>query len=52
MGQHSQTGLVAAASCGDYLRNIIKKHELTRVDKGLTACSTSRHSTRKRGRCS
>ncbi len=33
MGKHSQTGLVAAASCEDYLRNIIKKHELTRVDK-------------------
>ncbi len=33
MGNHSQTGLVAAASCEDYLKNIIKKHELTRVDK-------------------
>jgi uncharacterized protein (DUF1015 family) len=33
MGQHSQTGLVAAASCEEYLRGIIKKHELTRVDK-------------------
>src|SRR5579863_4615000 len=33
MGSHSQVGLVAAASCQDYLRNIIKKHELTRVDK-------------------
>src|SRR3984957_7536846 len=33
MGKHSQTGLVAAASCEDYLRNIIKKHELTRPDK-------------------
>ena len=33
MGQHSQSGLVAAASCEDYLRNIVKKHELTRVDK-------------------
>ena len=33
MGKHSQTGLVAAASCEDYLRNVIKKHELTRVDK-------------------
>jgi uncharacterized protein (DUF1015 family) len=33
MGGHSQTGLVAAASCADYLANIIKKHELTRVDK-------------------
>jgi len=33
MGQHSQIGLVAAASCEDYLRGVIKKHELTRVDK-------------------
>ena len=33
MGQHAQVGLVAAASCYEYLQNIIKKHELTRVDK-------------------
>jgi uncharacterized protein (DUF1015 family) len=33
MGKHSQVGLVAAASCEEYLKNIIKKHELTRVDK-------------------
>ena len=33
MGKHSQVGLVAAASCEEYLANIIKKHELTRVDK-------------------
>ncbi len=33
MGNHSQVGLVAAASCEDYLRNTIKKHELTRPDK-------------------
>ena len=33
MGQHSQVGLVAAASCEDYLQNTIKKHELTRPDK-------------------
>lgn len=33
MGGHSQTGLVAAASCQDYLGNIIKKHEFTRPDK-------------------
>lgn len=33
MGSHAQLGLVAAASCGDYLNNIIKKHELTRPDK-------------------
>jgi uncharacterized protein (DUF1015 family) len=33
MGQLSQVGLVAAASCEDYLRGIIKKHELTRPDK-------------------
>jgi uncharacterized protein (DUF1015 family) len=33
MGGHSQTGLVAAASCEEYLRGDIKKHELTRPDK-------------------
>ncbi len=33
MGRHSQTGLVAAASCEEYLRGIIKKHEFTRPDK-------------------
>jgi uncharacterized protein (DUF1015 family) len=33
MGNHSQIGLVAAASCEEYLKNIIKKHELTRPDK-------------------
>jgi uncharacterized protein (DUF1015 family) len=33
MGKHSQMGLVAAASCEDYLQNIIKKHEFTRPDK-------------------
>jgi uncharacterized protein (DUF1015 family) len=33
MDKHSQTGLVAAASCEEYLRGVIKKHELTRVDK-------------------
>src|SRR6202012_3375429 len=33
MGHHTQVGLVAAASCEEYLKNIIKKHELTRVDK-------------------
>jgi uncharacterized protein (DUF1015 family) len=33
MGKHSQVGLVAAASCEEYLKNIIKKHELTRIDK-------------------
>jgi uncharacterized protein (DUF1015 family) len=33
MGAHSQTGLVAAASCEEYLQGIIKKHELTRPDK-------------------
>ncbi len=32
-GTHIQTGLVAAASCQDYLDDVIKKHELTRVDK-------------------
>ncbi len=33
MGGHTQVGLVAAASCEDYLQGIIKKHELTRPDK-------------------
>jgi uncharacterized protein (DUF1015 family) len=33
MGGHAQIGLVAAASCEDYLNNIIKKHEFTRPDK-------------------
>jgi Uncharacterized conserved protein len=33
MGQHSQTGLVAAASCEEYLSGVIKKHEFTRPDK-------------------
>ena len=33
MGAHSQTGLVATASCEDYLQGVIKKHELTRPDK-------------------
>jgi uncharacterized protein (DUF1015 family) len=33
MGSHSQTGLVAAASCEEYLKGIIRKHELTRPDK-------------------
>jgi uncharacterized protein (DUF1015 family) len=33
MGQHQQVGLVAAASCEDYLRGTIKKHEWTRPDK-------------------
>jgi uncharacterized protein (DUF1015 family) len=33
MGAHTQVGLVAVASCEEYLQNIIKKHELTRPDK-------------------
>ena len=33
MGAHSQTGLVAAASCEEYLKGIIRKHELTRPEK-------------------
>ncbi len=33
MGNHSQIGLVAAASSEEYLSGIIKKHELTRPDK-------------------
>jgi uncharacterized protein (DUF1015 family) len=33
MAGHSQIGLVAAASCEEYLRGVVKKHELTRPDK-------------------
>jgi uncharacterized protein (DUF1015 family) len=33
MGKHLQVGLVAAASCEEYLNGIIKKHEFTRPDK-------------------
>jgi uncharacterized protein (DUF1015 family) len=33
MGAHTQIGLVAAASCSDYVAGIVKKHELTRPDK-------------------
>ena len=33
MGRHRQTGLVAVASCQDYLDGVIKKHESTRPDK-------------------
>jgi uncharacterized protein (DUF1015 family) len=33
MGDHKQTGVVAVASCQDYLNGVIKKHELTRPDK-------------------
>ena len=33
MGAHCQTGVVAAASCRDYLDGTIRKHELTRPDK-------------------
>jgi uncharacterized protein (DUF1015 family) len=33
MGHHSQVGLVAAASCEEYLSGVIKKHEFTRPDK-------------------
>jgi uncharacterized protein (DUF1015 family) len=33
MGKHTQTGIVATASCDEYLRGVIKKHELTRPDK-------------------
>lgn len=32
-GSHSQVGLVAVASCEEYLSGVIKKHELTRPDK-------------------
>jgi uncharacterized protein (DUF1015 family) len=33
MGDHPQTGLVAAASVDEYDKGAIKKHELTRADK-------------------
>lgn len=33
MGGHSQVGLVAVASCEEYLKGKIKKHELTRPEK-------------------
>ena len=33
MGAHQQTGLVAVASCEEYLGGTIKKHEFTRPDK-------------------
>jgi uncharacterized protein (DUF1015 family) len=33
MGQHSQVGLVAVASCAEYLEGVIKRHELTRPEK-------------------
>ncbi|MFT4172222.1 MAG: DUF1015 domain-containing protein [Rhodocyclaceae bacterium] len=33
MGEHTQTGLVAAASVADYDKNRIRRHELTRPDK-------------------
>ncbi|HEY9171664.1 MAG TPA: DUF1015 family protein [Verrucomicrobiae bacterium] len=33
MGPHSQVGLVATASCEEYLGGVIKKHEFTRPDK-------------------
>ncbi|MGA0845005.1 MAG: DUF1015 domain-containing protein [Luteolibacter sp.] len=33
MGSHEQIGLVALASCREYLEDIVRKHELTRPDK-------------------
>lgn len=33
MGDHSQLGLVAVASCAEYDAGIVRKHELTRPDK-------------------
>lgn len=33
MGSHTQLGLVAAASCQEYIDGVIKKHEFTRPDK-------------------
>ena len=33
MGTHQQVGLVAVTSCQEYLDGVIRRHELTRVDK-------------------
>ena len=33
LGARGQTGFVAVASCEEYLGNVIRKHELTRLDK-------------------
>ncbi|MHC1763672.1 MAG: DUF1015 domain-containing protein [Verrucomicrobiia bacterium] len=33
MGEHSQLGVVAVASCEDYLGDRVRKHELTRPEK-------------------
>ena len=33
MGTHTQTGLVCCAHIDDYIKDVIKKHELTRKDK-------------------
>ena len=33
MGSHTQTGLVCCAHIDDYIKDVIKKHELTRKDK-------------------
>jgi uncharacterized protein (DUF1015 family) len=33
MGDHAQIGLVAIASCREYVDGVIRKHELTRPDK-------------------
>ncbi len=33
MGAHTQTGIVAVASCLEYQQGIIRRHELTRLDK-------------------
>ncbi len=33
MGEHTQYGIVGGASCADYEKGLIKKHELTRPDK-------------------
>ncbi len=33
MGKHTQVGLVTVTRCEDYVKNLVKKHELTRPDK-------------------
>ncbi|MFA7317728.1 MAG: DUF1015 family protein [Sulfuricella sp.] len=51
MGEHSQTGLVAAAAVADYDTNRIRKHEFTRPDKEDDRYARSTPSTPRPGRC-
>ncbi len=43
MGSHTQFGIVGCASCEDYERGVIKKHELTRPDKEEDRMILTRH---------